>query len=235
MSRFTNISAYFPAYSHGAAERCGGVGLLLTGFVVLATAAPIGASLEPPAPRAVTAQGGQVLDRALSGELGGSGLPSKLPIELRPEPGLAAGRAQPAASAAPMPPAARMAPVATPAVRAASTAPVPSLLAGHLAGASNEVAARPDAPKLARDWNGGGRSNGGGGAMVDGGSGGLSTEPGAGSPRTAAGAAPAFGPLRWLSQGLAFIRENRIGLLAGVGGLALLWMVQQARGRRRRA
>ena len=71
--------------------------------------------------------------------------------------------------------------------------------------------------------------------MVDGGSGGLSTEPGAGSPRTAAGAAPAFGPLLWLSQGLAFIRENRMGLLAGVGGLALVWMVQQARGRRRRA
>ncbi len=71
--------------------------------------------------------------------------------------------------------------------------------------------------------------------MVDGGSGGLSTEPGAGAPRTSAGAAPAFGPLLWLSQGLAFIRDNRMGLLAGVGGLALVWMVQQARGRRRRA
>ncbi|OYU80883.1 MAG: hypothetical protein CFE45_28120 [Burkholderiales bacterium PBB5] len=209
-----------------------GAGVLWVAVAGAVQAAPIGAMLDPPAPRAEPTPGGQVLERALSGDVGSTGLPSSLPLELRRDSGPAAvARSESAASAARLPPATRVAPVVAP---AAATAQVPSLLGGQLAGTQNDAVVRPEAPKLSRDWNGGAPGTGGG-AAAGGGYSGLSTEPGAVSPRTAAGAAPAFGPLLWLSQGLAFIRENRMGLLAGVGGLALVWMVQQARGRRRRA
>lgn len=232
-----------PLVQAGAGPLAGFSAVLLAGLAafsvsVAVQAAPIAATLAPPAPRAEPAQGGQVLDRALSGDLGGAGLPSKLSLELRPDSGSGGGgRAQPDPSAARLPPAARMAPVHAPAAPTAPTAAAaqaPSLLGGQLAGGSNEAAARPDGPKLARDWDGGGRSAGAGVATV-GGDIGRAAGPGAGLPRTPAGAAPALGPLLWLSQGLAFIREHRMTLLAGVGTLALAWMVQQARSRRRRA
>jgi len=210
-------------------------GCLLAGASLALQAAPIGASLEPPAPRAEPNQGAQVLERALSGDVGAAGRQSNLSLEMRRGDNPAGiARAEPAAASAvrlPLP--TRIAPAAAPAP-ATATAQVPSLLHGQLAATSNEVVARPEAPKLARDWTPGGTSTGGGVAAAQG-YGGPPGEAGAAPGRSTATSSGALAPLAWLSQGLAYIRENRMALLAGVGALALALAVQQARARRRRA
>ena len=201
----------------------------------MAGAAPIGASLDAPPPKAEPAPGGQVLERALVGDVGAAGRQSNLPLELRKGSGQAGiARAESApASAIALPSAARINPTMAPAPAAVQ---VPSLLHGQLVTSSNEVVARPEAPKLARDWTPGGPPAGAAGSMTAGqGHAGTSGEPGTGSGRANAGPSVGLGPLVWLSQGLAFIRENRMGLLAGVGGLVMVLLVQQARGRRRKA
>jgi len=214
-----------------------GAGLVLTGVLAMAQAAPIGVNPDAPAPRAEPSQGGQgsqVLDRALSGDLGVAGRQSNLSLDLRRESGQAGiARAEPApASAVRLPPPTRLAPAVAP---APTTAQVPSLLHGQLATTSNEVVARPEAPKLARDWTPGGAGDGPGGGAGPSGHGATAYDPSGASARGAATASAVPWPLAWLSQGLAFIRENRVALLAAAGALALVVMVQQARGRRRRA
>lgn len=203
--------------------------LVLISAGTAALAAPIGASLEPPAPRAEPNQGAQVLERALSGDVGPTGRSSNLSLEMRREANQAGiARAEPAASAVRLPLPTRIAPVVAPAA-ATATAQVPSLLHGQLAATSNEVVARPEAPKLARDW-----TPGGGGVAAGQGYGGTPGEPGAPPGRSPASTASALAPLAWLSQGMAYVRENRMALLAGLAGLALVLGVQQARGRRRK-
>ena len=104
-----------------------------------------------------------------------------------------------------------------------------AVLQGQLPGTANATAARPETPPLARDWASTGSGQGLGSVLSGAGSGGSRAGPAQGS----AGPAPSFAPLVWLSQGLAFVREHRMSLLAGVGGLVLLMLLQQVRGRRR--
>ena len=196
---------------------------LLCGFMAMTHAAPIGASVDSPAARADPVQGGQVLDRALSPDLTAVGRQQDLPLHLRREDPQTGARAVPSTvPTAGLPSGARVAPTA-PAPQA------PAVLQGQLPGTANATAARPETPPLARDWASTGSGQGLGSVLSGAGSGGSRAGPAQGS----AGPAPSFAPLVWLSQGLAFVREHRISLLAGVGGLVLLMLLQQVRGRRR--